>query len=80
MLSALQNANKAVGIKQCSKAVENGFAQMAFLAEDAEETIKEPFASLCEAHQVQLQRVPTMKELGSVCGIEVGAAAAVLLK
>ena len=80
MISDLKTDKKVVGVKQSRKAVAGGNAAEAFIAEDCEENIKTDFAELCRQYSVPLHVVPTMTELGAACGIQVGAAAAVLLR
>ena len=80
MLTELKSARKAVGIKQSRKAVREGNARQAFLAKDADELIVSPIRALCEEKGVPVTEVATMQELGAACGINVGAAVAVLLK
>ena len=55
-------------------------ARHAFVAKDAEERVTADFCALCARHGVEITRVDTMRELGAACGIEVGAAVAVLLR
>jgi large subunit ribosomal protein L7A len=66
-------------LKQSRKSVKEGRAAAAFIAGDAESRVIQPFEALCAEHGVRVERVETCKELGSACGIEVGAAVAVLL-
>lgn len=80
LLSELKTGKKAVGINQCRKAVTEGKASVVFFAEDAEQRLKLSLIELCASSGVKTETVPTMKELGLACGIEVGASAAVLLK
>lgn len=80
MISDLTTGKKVVGVKQSRKAVTGGNAAEGFIAEDCEEKIKADFAELCGQYRVPLLVVPTMMELGAACGIQVGAAAAVLLR
>jgi large subunit ribosomal protein L7A len=80
MLSMLKTGEKLVGINQARKAVMKGKAKAVFIAEDAEHRIVQPVRELCTGADVEIVRVPTMKELGEACGIEVGAAVAVLLR
>ncbi|SMC47000.1 ribosomal L7Ae/L30e/S12e/Gadd45 family protein [Papillibacter cinnamivorans] len=80
MLSLLSTGKKVIGIKQSRKAIREGAAERAFLAQDADPEIRETMGELCQQHGVPAEAVPTMLELGRACGIEVGAAAAVLLK
>jgi large subunit ribosomal protein L7A len=73
-------SNRVVGTKQTARAVESGQAALVFLAEDADDYIKRRIRQLCEDHGVSIERVDTMKELGEMCGIQVGAATAAVLK
>jgi len=80
VLSKLKTGKKLVGLKQCRNAVNDGSASVVFIAEDAEYRIRLSLLELCKTNNVETVAVPTMKDLGAACGIEVGAAAAVLLK
>lgn len=80
MLDGLKNAKKTVGLKQSLKAIENDTARMVFIAKDADERVVRPIIGLCQNKNVEIQYVDTMKQLGKLCGIEVGAAAVCLLK
>ena len=64
------------GSKQLRKALDNGRAKCVYLAENADPAITEPILAKCELNHVSYAWVRTMQELGSACGIEVGAAAA----
>lgn len=80
MLENLKNSNKIVGIKQTLKAIENDTAKIVFLAKDADEKVTGRLKELCQLKSVEVEYIDTMKQLGKACGIEVGAAAACLLK
>ena len=75
-LKDMTNFKMVVGSKQLRKALENGRAKFVYLAENADPAITEPIAQRCELNHVSYTWVRTMQELGSACGIEVGAAAA----
>ena len=75
MLKNLTAGNYVVGTKQLKKAVKAGRAKYVFLAENADPAVTEPLEALCTANHIQITWVPSMAELGRVCGIEVGAAA-----
>ena len=75
----LSEMNLVVGAKQLKKAVKAGRVRYVFLAENADPAVTEPLAELCAAHHIQITWVPSMAELGRVCGIEVGAAAAAVV-
>ena len=78
-LPNLANQNLVVGAKQLKKAVKAGRVRYVFLAENADPAVTEPLAELCTANHIQITWVPSMAELGRVCGIEVGAAAAAVV-
>ena len=78
-LPDLSGRNVVVGAKQLKKAVNAGRAKYVFLAENADPAVTEPLEALCTANHIQTTWVPSMAELGRVCGIEVGAAAAAVL-
>jgi large subunit ribosomal protein L7A len=79
-LEALKNANRVIGIKQVTKAVNKGFVESVFLADDADERVLKPLEELCESKNIEVIKVSAMKDLGQACMIEVGAAAAAVLK
>ena len=72
----MTNLKMVVGSKQLRKALENGRAKFVYLAKNADPAITEPLMERCELNHVSYAWVRTMQELGSACGIEVGAAAA----
>ena len=75
-LRELNGFKMVVGSKQLRKALENGRAKFVYLAENADPAITEPIAERCQLNHISYAWVRTMQELGSACGIEVGAAAA----
>lgn len=79
MLSELRDGEKIIGVKQSSKAIKGGRACVVYIAEDAAERITGPVTALCKQTGTKIVMVPTMKQLGEACGIEVGSAVAVLL-
>ena len=80
MLSELKTRRKLVGIKQIRKALKEKTAETIFLAADADPSLTGPLAAEAEREQISCVSVPTMKELGAACGIDVGASAAAILK
>ena len=79
MLEELSNSNKVVGAKQAKRVINDGRAKIAFFANDADPRVIEPLKLLAAQKGVPVVRVPTMKELGSACGISVGSAVAVTI-
>ena len=79
MLEDLKTGPRLVGLKQSTKAVSEEKAVAAFVARDAQDAVKVPFVALCREKGVPVEWVDTMAHLGKVCGIDLGAAVAVLL-
>ena len=80
MLSELKTKSKVIGVKQSLKAVKAGQALRVYMAEDADPALLEPIQSHCADEQIDVIAVESMAALGQACGIDVGAAVAVLLK
>ena len=79
MPEELKNGTKAVGFKETRRAVLTGKAQRVYLARNADPAITEPIESLCKQLGVGYAWAKSMQDLGTACGIEVGAAAAATL-
>ena len=75
----LTNKRVVVGAKQLRKALNKGSARFVYLAENADPAVTEPLEALCQNQNVSYAWVRSMQELGTACGIEVGAAAAAIL-
>ncbi len=75
-LTELRKNKVVVGAKQLRKALEKGTARFVCLAQNADPSITEPLEETCKCLNVPCCWVPSMAELGRLCGIEVGAAAA----
>ena len=74
-MAEIRQNNVVVGAKQFKKALRDDRALKAFLAENADPAVTEPIAQQCQNHNIPCVWVRTMKELGQICGIDVGAAA-----
>lgn len=79
-LADLRGRKVVVGIKQLKKALKTGQANQVFLAENADPALTEPIEALCLANNVNCAWVPSMADLGHACGIDVGAAAAAVVR
>ena len=75
-LSELRRKKVVVGAKQLRKALDKGTAKFVCLAKNADPAITEPIEHRCLLQGIPLLWVGSMQELGSACGIDVGAAAA----
>ena len=80
MLDELKTARRIIGIKQLRRALSSGSVRKVFLAEDADPRLTEPVQILCETQGIPFVYVPKMHELGKACAIDVGAAAAGILR
>ena len=75
-LALLSNRNHVVGAKQIRKAFTRGAVNRVFLAKNADPAITEPLIALCQQNLIPFAWAKSMQDLGTACGIEVGAAAA----
>ena len=79
MVEELKQSDKIVGLKQSVRAIESGVAKKVFLAKDCAPHIYSEILNNCN-DKVPVELVSTMSELGKACGIDVGAAVAVIKK
>jgi len=70
---------RLVGTKQTLKALQGGEAKVVYIAKDADERVLRPLRNALVGRDVEVVEVESMQQLGRLCGIEVGAAAAALL-
>ena len=80
MLEQLRHKTKTIGLKQTIRLVETNAAACVFIAQDADERVVGKLRDLCLASGVEIIPAESMKVLGKVCGIDVGAAVAALTK
>ena len=65
---------RVTGLRQVTRAMEQGVLLSAVIAEDADAPIKEALIAKLQEANIPSEFVPSMKELGQLCGINVGAA------
>ena len=70
---------KVVGLKQSLKAIKSGSAKTVYIAKDADAKIYDQIKSAAEEYSLEIILIDTMKDLGRLCGIDVGAATAVTM-
>ncbi len=80
MISDAERSRLHIGFKQAVRALGADAAEKVFLAEDCDGYIKDEVISLASSHNAPVFYVSDMKELGSMCKIDVGASCAVILK
>lgn len=68
-----------VGFKRVLKSVNAGAADRVYLAADCDDNIKKSVEEAVQRENAQLFYIKSMRELGSMCGINVGASCAAIL-
>ena len=68
-----------IGVKQTSKAIIENKAKLVYVARDAEQHVTRRVLELSKNHRVEVEYIDSMKELGRMCNIDVGAATAVII-
>ncbi|RKD24851.1 50S ribosomal protein L7 [Caminicella sporogenes] len=77
----LKKQNKLkVGTKQSTRALNEDKVATLFVAKDSEQHVVRNIIEIAKEKNVQIVYVDSMKKLGKACGIDVGAATAVILK
>lgn len=80
-LMELKKKNKLkVGTKQSTRAINDDKAETLFVAKGCEQHVVRSIVEAAKERNVQIVYVESMKKLGEACGIDVGAATAVILK
>lgn len=80
-LEGLKTARqRTIGAKQTLKALKKDEARTLYVAADADEAVIRDLVRLAKEKQIEIVQVESMAVLGRACGIEVGAAAASVLK
>lgn len=77
-LNRLKTGAFSAGLKASRKAVASNRARVVYIAKDAEAHIIGEISQLCRDNGIETVMAETMKGLGDACGIQVGAAVAVL--
>lgn len=78
MITETDKQHMLVGLKQALRALGGGNALKVFLAEDCDDNIRTSVQNAASEADVPVIYVKTMRELGRMCGIEVGASCAVI--
>jgi large subunit ribosomal protein L7A len=72
--------NKVIGVKQTVKSIKNNSVKTVYIAKDADDKLVQSVKILVDENSLEVLYINTMKELGRLCGIDVGAATAAVLK
>lgn len=70
---------RVVGRRETVKHISRGDASVVYVARDANPAILSEVEGQCRTHQIPMNFVDTMRELGQLCGIDVGAACAAVI-
>lgn len=70
--------NCVIGFKQVSKAAKSGLCKKIFIAEDCSSSISDAILAL--SNNAEIVYVPSMRELGKSCGIDVSASCAAIIR
>ena len=76
MILAEDKARLVVGLKQVTKAVTAKNCKRIYLAEDCTSNISDKITAISAG--IEVVTVPTMRELGTMCGIDVSASCAAI--
>lgn len=71
---------KVIGLKQSIKHIKSGKGQCLYVAKDADGRLVSQIIELAEEKLIKIVYIDSMKELGILCGIDVGATAALILQ
>ncbi|MEG2188204.1 MAG: ribosomal L7Ae/L30e/S12e/Gadd45 family protein [Christensenella sp.] len=81
MFEKLENApNKVVGLKQLLRGLLNDEVTTVYIADDADDDLKKRVMEAIGEKDIHIVSVESMLELGTACGIDVGADCAAILK
>lgn len=72
-------AETVTGLRQTKKAVVQARASRVWLACDADPALTQPILLLCRENGVPVETDRSMQQLGKMCRIDVGCAAAAIL-
>lgn len=80
MLSRIPKDKLIIGIKQTKKVIANGVVKELYVAEDCDPMISDSLIEAANKSGIKVLYIPTMRALGSMCSISVGASCAAILK
>ena len=80
MFNEAELKNLKTGFKEVMNIVAKNNAQRIVVAEDCEDRMKSQIIQAAEQTGVDVEYAQTMKQLGKLCGIDVGASCAVVKK
>ena len=76
----MSKSNMVVGVKQTMRLAEQGKLEQLYVADDADTYVTRPVEEVAESMGIPLTHVESRKKLGHLCGIDIGAATAGVIK
>ena len=80
MISDAERHRLHIGYKQSLRALNENKAEKLLIAEDVDTKMSAALKTAADEHNIPVTQIGSMKELGEICGIEVGSSCAVILK
>ena len=80
MISGAENNRAVVGCKQTMKALAAGIAEKVIVAYDCEERMRKKIEEAAEEAGAEIVYIDSMRSLGAMYGIDLGASCAGILK
>lgn len=78
MISPTSEERVVIGYKQVLKSVKGGICKKIFIAEDCSQAMSETILTASDG--IAVETVPSMRELGKECGIDVPASCAAIVR
>lgn len=80
MISDAERQRLHIGYKQSLRALNENKAEKLLIAADVDEKMSATLKKAADEHNIPVTEIGSMKELGEICGIEVGSSCAIVLK
>ncbi len=80
MFNEAERKNLKIGFKEVMSVISKNCAARVVIAENCDDKIKVPLLQAAKETGVQAEYVETTKALGKLCGIDVGASCAAVVK
>ena len=80
MISDAERQRLHIGYKQSLRALSEEKAERLFIAADVDEKMIVALKKAADEHNIPVTEIASMRELGEICGIDVGSSCAVILK
>ena len=80
MISDAERQRLHIGYKQSLRALNEEKAEKLLIAADVDAKMSAALKKAADEHNISVTEIGSMKELGEICGIEVGSSCAVILK